>query len=117
MGICNREIYYSPRTVDERLLVQQHVDLPKREEGGTSLKKGPNPNDRRKRGITKVSSKIDDDSDTYLPRYLAYSQNLNDFAVLDQNFQLKISCMGGLTFSTSLLPNLSLLSVYEVQSR
>ncbi|KAI4157729.1 MAG: hypothetical protein LQ342_008047 [Letrouitia transgressa] len=84
--------------VDEKLLVQQHVDLPNGEEEGISFKKVPNPNGHGKRGIRKVSSRTDNDSDPHLPLYIAYSQSLNDFVVLDQNFQLKISDMGGAYF-------------------
>ena len=86
------------KTVDEKLLVQQYIDLPNGEEEGNPIKKGPNLKRPPLRGITKVSPKIDNDSDPHLPRYLAYSQNLNGFAVLDQNLQLKISDLGGAYF-------------------
>lgn len=86
-------------TVEEKLLVQQHVDLPSREGEKISFKEDHHPpHPRVKRGISKVALTRDDDPDPHLPRYFAYSQNLNDFAVLDQNFRIKISDMGGAYF-------------------
>ena len=83
------------KTLDERLLFQQHVDLPGWEKEGINLKNEPEPNRPAKKGIAAIPENTYENPDLHLPRYLAYSQDLSDFVVLDRNFRIKISDLGG----------------------